>query len=155
MSSRRRDAAADRAGPVSRQRGFSLVEAVVALTLIATLGATLFAWVASSLNSLGRVEERAAEDAARLNILAYMNTVNPMLRPDGRADFGDLQIEWQAKPKLPPQDQIGYPAGIGLYQVGLYETRIVAHRPGESATWFELVLQHVGWRKLRELKLPF
>jgi general secretion pathway protein I len=138
----------------ARQRGFSLIEAVVALTLIATLGATLFAWVANSLSALARVEQAAAEDAARLNVLAYMHTVNPMQRPQGSADFGDLRIEWRTRALQPPQDQIGQSGGVGLYQVGLYETRVTATRPGESATWLDMTLQQAGWRKVRELQLP-
>lgn len=139
----------------SRQRGFSLIEAVVAMTLIATLGATLFSWVASSISALGRVEQAAAQDAARLNVLAYMQTVNPMQRPQGSADFGDLRIEWRARAVQPPQDQRGYPRGLGLYQVGLYETRIVATRPGEPGPWLDMTLQQTGWRKVRDLQFPF
>ncbi len=138
----------------TRQRGFSLIEAVVAMTLIATLGATLFSWVASSVAALGRVEQAAAQDAARLNVLAFMQTVNPMQRPQGSADFGDLRIEWRARAVQPPQDQRGYPRGLGLYQVGLYETRIVATRPGEPAPWLDMTLQQTGWRKVRDLQFP-
>jgi general secretion pathway protein I len=124
------------------------------MTLIATLGATLFSWVASSVAALGRVEQAAAQDAARLNVLAYMQTVNPMQRPQGSADFGDLRIEWRARAVQPPQDQRGYPRGLGLYQVGLYETRIVATRPGEPAPWLDMTLQQTGWRKVRDLQFP-
>jgi general secretion pathway protein I len=138
----------------TRQRGFSLIEAVVAMTLIATLGATLFSWVASSVAALGRVEQAAAQDAARLNVLAFMHTVNPMQRPQGSADFGDLRIEWRARAVQPPQDQRGYPRGLGLYQVGLYETRIVATRPGEPEPWLDMTLQQTGWRKVRDLQFP-
>jgi general secretion pathway protein I len=139
----------------NRSRGFSLIEAIVALALIATLGAALFAWIAASLSSLARAEEAAAQNDARLNVLAYMQAVNPMQRPEGRADFGDLRIEWRARPVREPQDQIGYPGGIGLYQVALYDTTVIARRSADQQAWFELNFRQAGWRKVREARLPF
>jgi general secretion pathway protein I len=139
----------------ARSRGFSLIEAIVALALIATLGAALFAWIAASLSSLARAEEASAENDARLNVLAYMQAVNPMQRPEGGADFGDLRIEWHARAAVAPQDQIGYPGGIGLYQVALYDTTVVARRAGSEQAWFEMQFRQAGWRKVREARLPF
>ena len=56
------------------QRGFSLLEAIVALALLASVGMALLSWLNGSLISLRRVQEVAAVQAAA------RDASNPALR---------------------------------------------------------------------------
>jgi len=49
--------AAQRPACAQRQRGFTLLEAVVAMVLISGAGAALFAWINSELGALARVQD--------------------------------------------------------------------------------------------------
>lgn len=137
-----------------RQRGFTLLEAIVALVLIGGMGMALFGWINNTLLSLHRIQDANAVATAKLNVLEYMQTVNPMLRADGEADLGACKLRWKAKAVTALQDNAGYPRGIGLYQVALYATEVTVERADGSA-WFEFALKQVGYKKVRELVLPF
>ena len=131
----------------SRQRGFSLLEAVVAMVLISGAGYALFGWINSNIMTLNSIREANARAEATQNILEYMNAVNPMLKPSGIASLGQYKIRWEAKPVTPVQDP------SGLYQLALYDTQIKAEN-GQANPWFDFRLRQVGFKKVRELLPP-
>lgn len=131
----------------SRERGFSLLEAVVAMVLISSAGYALFGWINSNIIALNRIHETNARSEATQNILEYMNGVNPMLKPEGGASLGQYKIRWESKPVTLLQD------GNSLYQLALYDTLVKADS-GEMQPWFELRLRQVGYKKVRELLPP-
>ena len=70
--------------PRHRQHGFSLLEAIVALTIMATCLLALYAWLSTSTFALGRVgaNSRALQDAraamaARLSKGIRLNKTSP------------------------------------------------------------------------------
>ncbi|HUX23132.1 MAG TPA: prepilin-type N-terminal cleavage/methylation domain-containing protein [Burkholderiales bacterium] len=136
------------------QHGFTLIEAIVALVLIATTGMALFSWINSNLMTLSRVQEVNAENSATQNVLEYMADINPMASPEGRADLGSLRLSWQAEATTEPRDGASYPYGTSLYQLAMYRTKISVQKP-DGQSWFAFSLQQVGYKKVREIVKPF
>jgi general secretion pathway protein I len=130
------------------QGGFSLLEAIVAMVLIAGAGMALFSWISSSINSLASLEEVNRRSEATLNILEYMETVNPMLAPEGEEKLGSYSIRWRSSPATPVVDGVDHPRGVGLYQVALYRIEVWALTDGNKP-WFDLELRQVGYKRVR------
>lgn len=137
-----------------RQRGFTLLEAIVAMLLVATLGLAAFDWINSGLRSMLRIEDSEARTRATLNIVEYLESINPMAKPEGEANFGDYRFRWKAVPITEPRDGANYPQGISLYRLALYQTSVLVQRP-DGAAWFDFSLKQVGYHKERQPKLPF
>ena len=127
-----------------------MIEAIVAMVLIATTGMALFSWINSNLITLNRVQEANAESAATTNVVDYLNTVNPMLTPEGEAQLGDYQMRWKANASTDPRDGAGYPYGTSLYQLALYQTQVQVQK-ADGQPWFDFTLQQVGYKQVRIL----
>lgn len=136
------------------QPGFTLIEAIVALVLIASVGMALFSWINTNIITLNRVQEINVQSEATRNIIEYMNAVNPMITPEGEVDFGSYRATWQAEISTDVKDGANYPRGVGLYQLAMYRTNINAKK-ASGEPWFELALQQVGYKKVRDLKVAF
>lgn len=128
--------------------GFSLLEAIVALALVASIGITLLSWLNGSLIGLRRVQAISETQAARRNALAYLAHINPMLTPEGEIQLGGWRLRWQAREVEPARDGVGYPAGTGLYLIGLYDTTARLERGADETE--EFTLRQVGYRLVRE-----
>lgn len=137
-----------------KQLGFTLIEAIVALVLIGTTGMALFGWINTNIITLNRVQEINAENAATINAVEYMNNINPMTSPEGQANLGSSLMSWKSETVIEPRDGAGYPYGISLYQIGMYQTKITIQKP-DGQFWFAFTLQQVGYKKVRELSLDF
>jgi len=137
-----------------RQQGFTLLEAIVAMVLIAGAGMALFSWINTNIISLSRVQEINAQAEAQANVLAYMDTVNPMMMPEGKAELGSYRLQWKAEAVTAVQDGANYPYGISLYQLALYRTAIQVEK-ADGRHWFDMALRQVGYKKVRELRPPF
>lgn len=132
----------------NRIQGFSLLETIVAMVLISTLGASLFLWLNSGISSLYRVKALEEENVAKLNVLEYSSSLNPMQSAQGSQNFGSYQAEWRAKPVTEILDASNYPTGIGLYQIALYEITFSITRVGGDK-WFEMTTRQPGFKKVR------
>jgi type II secretory pathway pseudopilin PulG len=130
------------------QQGASLLEMIVALTLIATLGMALLSWVNANLITLNRVKavDRRMQ-MARVG-LQYMTLVNPMARPEGEERLDALRIVWHSTLTGGKHTGEGYPQGTSLFDVGLYDVDVSVHGHQDS-TRFRLRL--VGYHKTRNV----
>ena len=134
-----------------RQGGFSLLEAVVAMVLISGAGAALFSWINTELGSVARLQQINSQAETMLNVLEFMQTVNPMLTPEGDAPLARLTVTWKSNAVTEVQDGVSYPAGVSLYQLALYDTLVsVMYRDGTP--WFSFTLRQVGYKRVRDNK---
>ena len=137
-----------------RQRGFTLIEAIVALVLMATTGMALFSWINSNIITLSRVQAINAQDTATANALEFIAKINPMDNPSGHTQLGAYRLSWQAEATTEARDGASYPSGVGLYQFVMYQTTVSVEQ-NEGQPWFSFKLQQVGYKKVRSIKSPF
>lgn len=134
--------------PVRIPRGFSLLEAIVALTILATAGMALFAAMSQSVQMVSRAENARLADSAVRNAAAWMETVNPMETPQGEQQLGEVTLRWSAQLVEPERDAMTGYMQPGLYRLGLYDVRMELLQDGRPLT--ETVLRRVGYRQVRE-----
>jgi type II secretory pathway component PulJ len=135
-------------GPAG-QEGFGLLEALVALTLLTSVGFALLAWVERELDGLRRLSGHYAELELRRNILDWSRHLNPMKEPVGEMRLGDYRVEWKSTQLDVVRPQSGYPAGIGLHDLALYKVQVIAYKGSEKADFDETLLR-VGHARNRE-----
>ncbi len=128
--------------------GFTLLEAIVALTILSAAGLALFAGMTQSLQMVQRADRARASDAALRNAIAWLAQVNPMLSPEGAQPLGDYRLVWRARPVEAPRDGTTGYLQPGLYKVGLYDLDIELWR-GRSLER-EATLRRAGWEQVRE-----
>lgn len=138
-----------------RQHGFGLLEALVALVLLSSIGFTLLAWVQQNLDGMQRMREFYAVQDARRSLAEWSQRINPMETPEGEADIGSWHARWKSQARGDPVSQMGYPGGIGLYDVALYDVEISLYRPPESKVWLVEKMAVIGFKKVREQRNPF
>jgi general secretion pathway protein I len=135
------------------QRGFTLLEAIVALVLLASTGIALLSWINTNLMSLQRVQQAQQRQQAIQNALVFMETINPLEKPQGKEIIGIYQIDWNATAIELPKDGVTSIGGISLFQVGLYETKIKVMVKKDLLAQF--TLRQAGYKQVRQFKDDF
>ena len=135
------------------QAGFTLLEGLVAIALLAGALAAIFTLVGGILDSAHRIGRSNAAVEVKLNAIEAMSAVNPMTQETGQIDLGPYKVLWKSAPISAVTDGTGYPAGISIYRVALFESEVAAVEPGGSVlTSFKL--RQVGYRRVRDTLAP-
>ena len=130
------------------QRGFSLLEAVVALAILAAAGKALFAAMGQSMQMVGRAEDSRTADAAMRNTLAWVEQLNPTESPTGDISFPPYTASWVSSLVEPARPSATGYLQPGLHEVGLYRLDFVLRRDGAIVR--EFALRKIGYRQVRE-----
>jgi len=132
----------------SSSRGFTLLEAIVALAILAAGTLAIHAAINGALRSLERAEAAARIDTAADNALSVLESINPMTQPAGAMDVGSFDMRWNAKPIEGPTDNLTTYFQPGLYQVALYEIEVELW--SEQRFEYRFSVRRAGWRQVRE-----
>jgi general secretion pathway protein I len=129
-------------------QGFGLLEAIVALALLAGTGMALFSWIQQNLDAASRLRGHEQRAQLLLSAQALVETVNPMRTPSGQLDAGDLALTWQAEPIEPPRANATFnpETPAGPWQVGLYRLQVQA-RDRKLGTEIEFEQWRIGTQR--------
>ena len=129
------------------QAGFSLLEAIVAMTVMATSLLALYGWLSSSTIALNRVnaQSRALEDAR--TAISIIEAVNPMLEPQGTREIEGVTVRWESKPVADRRSGRSRAGSATAFDLGLYELKVVVMRGPRTIKEFEI--RRAGWESVR------
>lgn len=128
----------------SRKNGFTLLEAIVALTII---GVTLIP-IMSFLGQASRQLESAAESnqraIAQQTILAYVESLNPLINRTGEAAVSkNLAMRWTSIALVEPGTASAFGGRLASYQLGFYRVDIDVIR--NDSIWFQFQVRKIGY----------
>jgi len=128
--------------------GFGLLEAIVALAILAGTGAALFAWISQNLQAASRIEAEQERVALQLAAQGLVASVNPFTEPEGTRRLGSTSVSWRAKLVAPLRASVPTQAMEQTrWRVGLYELSVTA-KDENTASSTEFVLMQAGLEAL-------
>ncbi|WP_353573355.1 prepilin-type N-terminal cleavage/methylation domain-containing protein [Candidatus Albibeggiatoa sp. nov. BB20] len=131
-----------------KSKGFSLLEAIVALVLVSMVGMALFSWINTNLQNLYRIQQVQKRHEAVRNAMVFMETINPLKQPEGDTKIGFYRFKWQTQILAEPTDNTRGLKGAGIYTVGLYETDVDIYVEQELVSTVKL--HQVGYKQVRD-----
>ena len=132
----------------SASPGFTLLEAVVALTIFSAGALTLYGLFNTNLIALQRVRAVSAHLPAAQRAVAYLSAVNPYRQENGRLAFDDYEIVWSARLLEPARQGQNAYGRVGHYEVGLYRIEFTVSERGRPVGTYRLRL--IGYEKVRD-----
>lgn len=132
----------------SRARGFGLLEAIVALVILASAGLALFAWIGQNLTDVRRTEDAQARAALQLTALALAANVNPFAEPAGERRVAKVVVRWTSTLIEPLRYSLPFAGGGSpRWQVGLYKLDVVGVDES-SGTRVQFELERTGLNEI-------
>ena len=139
--------------PLTRPFGFSLLEAIVAITIMAGFGMAVFAWINTNLVTIEKIEKRAYKDLLIRNVSSFMQDVDIMVSPNGQEQLSNYSIVWQSSLVEPIKDGRNQSGGLSEFQLGLYDTNVKVLLESREVIVFDIRL--VGYEKIRDFQNVF
>lgn len=122
------------------ERGFSLLEVIVAMVLISTVGMAVFSWVNSNIEKVRRINDHRERLHVLNNALAFVETINPMADRTGRNEMGPYVIRWRCTPRETSKDGV---EGSN-FRLELFDTKVTLSKEAREIEKFEVIL--VGYK---------
>ncbi|MFY8017811.1 MAG: type II secretion system protein [Inhella sp.] len=128
------------------QRGFGLLESIVAMALLGSAGLMLFAWIQSSYDTAYRIEQAQRRAQLQLEAQAFLTHLNPVRRPEGREELGGMTLEWTSALVEPMRTEFDYGGNLlPRWRLGLFDLKVKVRQDGVEAIWQQ---RAVGWESV-------
>lgn len=129
-----------------KSQGFTLLEAIVALVLMATTGITLLNWINTNLQTIQRLQHLQQRHEAIRNALVFMDNINPMEQPQGEETLGIYTFNWDTTVLEFPKRGVDTAGAKSTFDIGLYETAVKISTAGTQVA--QVTIRQVGFKQL-------
>lgn len=102
-------------------RGFTLLEAIVALAIFSAGAMALYGLFSANLLGLARARDVVGQIPIVEQAVERLSLVNPHRQAQGEFQLGSIDVVWEATPLEPlrqSQNAVGF---MGSFEVGLYQ----------------------------------
>ena len=133
--------------------GFTLLEAIVALTIVGLTLVPVMSFLVNATQQISVAADSNQRAAAQRTALAYIETMNPLMEPVGKADLSEkVSLQWVSTALAEPNSQARLGARLGAYRIGFFLVTVTVLR--ESVEWFSFEVRKIGYQRLASPMMP-
>lgn len=133
--------------------GFTLLEAIVAVAIVGIALIPIITFISQMVGALSRSGDANAMNLAEQSIIELLEPLNPLERPTGDDQIGDLAIHWESDVLVPPNKAMRVGTGLSGFSVGFYNVNISVDRASRGR-WFTFAMRKVGYQRIGQDTLP-
>ena len=129
-----------------RERGFSVLEAMIAMAILAAAMLPLLSLQGQFIKSVESFERVNIRIEMRENAMAILRTKNFTYFPKGQADIGDVHMQWEAS-RVEAARRTKYAEdNEARFQVSLYDVHVrIVQKDGSEE---KFIVRGLGWHPL-------
>lgn len=131
------------------QRGFTLLEAVVALAIFAMGATALYAWLNTNLITLARVDAINQRHLAVVSATDFISKINPSEMPEGDVALNKLRIVWKAREPLAQADGLDDQNKKTINNVTLIQLDVWVYK--DELLLSQFITTSLGVKKVRDI----
>ncbi|MGK0440271.1 MAG: general secretion pathway protein I [Pseudohongiellaceae bacterium] len=132
---------------LTHQKGFTLLEAVVAIAIFAMGATALYSAINTHLKTLERIDHVNTRNSAIESAIEFMSTVDPVTTPQGQAKIGEMTLMWEATAPIYAADVLDEQNIKTINQASLFDTAVSLSRQGDLISVFNITLLGVNKAK--------
>ncbi|WP_416305715.1 PulJ/GspJ family protein [Neptunicella sp. SCSIO 80796] len=133
------------------ERGFSLIEAMVALVILSLVFTSVWGWFATATNSTRRIEQALSLPEVFSQFVVHLELEDLQTQRSGRFRIGQYEVQWQAtiEKRSDQQDYRRQPAWI----VALFDVKATVNENGQFVSEFQTKALK-QWRDPNYIEMP-
>lgn len=136
---------------LTKARGFTLLEAIVALVIFSMAAIGIYTWINTNLITLNRLAEVAATEQVLNSSVERLKLVDMSKETSGRFEVNGYWVDWTADLVEPWKNGVTSAGAVGLYDVGLLKVKLAFSKDSRLVGGYEY--RHTAYKQVREFKL--
>jgi prepilin-type N-terminal cleavage/methylation domain-containing protein len=136
-----------------RSRGFTLLEAIVALTILGIALVPVMSFMAESARQITVAADSNLRAEAQKTVMGFIEVLNPMTTPSAAINLSNhMSVEWVSTPMTNPETEANLSGRLGAYRIAFYNVDVTVLRDG--VPWFDFVARKVGYESKSMSLMP-
>lgn len=135
---------------MTSERGFTLIEAIVALVIFSMAAMGIYSWINTNLISLNRVAVVAESEFVVNSAMERLKLVDLRNESEGAFDVAGYLVQWRAELVEPWKQGLSPRGTLSLYDLGLYQVTLELNKNGQPVTTYNY--RQTAWYQAREPK---
>ncbi len=136
---------------LTKVRGFTLLEAIVALVIFSMAAIGIYGWINTNLITLNRLAEVAATEQVLNSSVERLKLVDLAQETKGRFNVNGYWVDWNADLVEPWKNGVTATGAMGIYDLGLFTISLSFTKDSREVANYQY--RQAAYKQVREFKL--